>query len=414
MARFIKGRKTLVGLLFGGLLVLTACKDPAAAPSSPEQVLLDAAIHAIWGDKDPASLRSMETVSRVMDSSAPSTEPFARIQSWMGPKKFLERRNWLQLGLTEKTGFDGKDVWATIDGKRIPISKAKEAEIRLQPLLFEMSRIAPLKSTERFALEARGRVAVGTDEVMERLEVRPKNVDGVEMIFDFDPENHLLRQVTLQLENDETMTLILDDYQPVDGIRFPRRIEGRRRGRFHSLQIRDEIRINTEPPAEAFAPPVDRRDDEIRRKSSLGGRVAYAIHEGSIDDVEDTIEELQNWLKECEAPVVGPLALLEPLDPTRPPHPDGESSPLTACIAVGPLPHTEPSTRPPKSMGFKTLTPHPCFERTFSGDEDRTTVIASLKRAITKAGLKSTGPVIEVFFTPDRMIRQIQVPVEQP
>ncbi len=414
MARSIKGMKSLIGLLCGSLLVFAGCKDPAAAPSSPEQVLLDAAIHAIWGDKDPASLHSVETVSRVMDSSDTSAEPFARIQSWMGPRKFLERRNWLLLGLTEKTGFDGREVWATIDGKRIPISEAKEAEIRLQPLLFEMSRIAPLKSTKRFALEARGRVDVAGDEVMERLKVRPKDVDGVNMIFDFDPEDHLLRRVTLELDGEGTLTLILGDYRPVDGIRFPHRIEGRRRGRFHSLQIRDSIRINTDPPPGDFAAPVDRRDDEIRRKTSLGGRVAYAIHEGDLDDVEDTVEELQDWLKECEAPVVGPLALLEPLDPTPTRNSDGESSPLTACIAVGRLPDASPPPRPPKLMGFKTLTPGPCFERTLSGDEDRILVIATLKRAIIEAGLKPTGPVIEVFFTPDRMIRQIQVPVEQP
>ncbi len=414
MTRSIKGMKSLLGLLCGSLLILGGCKDPAAAPTSPEQILLDAAIHAIWGDRDPAGLHSVETVSRVMDSSDDTAEPFARIRSWMGPERFLERRDWLQLGLTEKTGFDGTEVWATIDGKRIPISKAKEAEIRLQPLLFEMSRIAPLKSTERFALEARGRVEVGADSVMERLEVRPKDVDGVNMIFDFAPEDHLLRQVTLELDDEETLTLVLGDYRPVEGILFPHRIEGRRRGRFHSLQIRSEIRINTEPPPGDFAAPVDRRDDEIRRKETLGGRVAFAIHDGGLDDVEETVEELQDWLKECETPVVGPLALLEPLEPGTPRRPDGESSPLTVCIAVGPLPDEAHPPRPPGTMGFRVLTPLPCFERTVSGEEDRKLVIATLTRAIIKAGLKPAGPVVEVFFTPDRMIRQIQVPVEQP
>ncbi|MEE9392105.1 MAG: hypothetical protein V3W41_06340 [Planctomycetota bacterium] len=410
----LRGLLCLVVLVLGTGLI--SCGDDPADPTSPEQLLLEKAVKAVWGETDPDSVQSLRQRSRyeTVASSAAVPAPVSQVEILAaGPKRYRKQR-LAPFGIVEVFAMDGDEVWATIDGTLVPLTEEEATRRRLQPWLVQISKIAPLRDTKLFDLDHKGIVELDNGSRVEELRVIPKEYDGLELVFDFDPDSHLPQRVVMMNKRSrEELAIELSDYRSINGVQVAHRVLGFRNGKQVSTEIIESIELDVDLGAAPFKKPEHTgRDLVVEKSASLSGPLAYCVHEGDADDAKeifDTVAKLREWIEERGFIIVGPLVVMR-----NRPQPAGTSPELRTLvgIAVGAL-AKDPIIEAGSAFGWMSLEAQPALCLTHVGEASSEDLIAKLATAAAERGSSRSGPPLEIIFSADGKTRQIQLPIRK-
>ena len=399
--------RSIVALVLGlALFFGVGCPDEKVE-RDPADLFLDKAVTAMWGKRDVATIHSARTLAVFRHSDQTfEIETLVKL-----PDRYREVRR--AHGITEVHALLGEEAWASVDGAVVPLEATEQGRLRMQPWLFEISKLAPLKDRKRFVVRHAGEVKDAVLGTLVRLAVRPKESSDVEMRFDFDGVSHVLRRVELENEaNDEILSLVLEDYRAVDGVQVAHRLISSKNGKLYAAETVREIAFNAAVDDAAFRKPVDLSRDRIHLKEKcVGGLMAIVEHRGDPTDIADSLEDLKEWITENGLDIAGPLVVTAietaatVAADTRP-----DAPPIQLMVPVSMPPQGfKPKERP--GFALRTLPERPVLCITCvgaSGGEAE----AQLRARAKADGRKVSGPVLEVRFSPDGGTRQLQLPVE--
>lgn len=394
-------------LLAGGVTAaaIVATRDSGAETpvGHAESELLEAAIRTQWGDRDPTVLHSYAATTRHGDAAEGNE---AILRTTFGPGgRYREERTWETFGITEVFAMDGEgNAWASFDATVVPLTEAEIERRKLQPWLFQVSHLTPLRDPERFRLEHDGRQELPDGRAVDRLRVRSRGEMPVELLLDFDVDTRLLAEVTLLDDREQRLTVRLSDYRTVDGVQVAHRLVSLRDDVPVATQTVMSVTIDADIDEGVFERPLDLNRDAIIEKRTMGGLVARAIHHGEDDDIDDTVRDLRGWIEKSGLAIVGPLVY----SPARGGDEDAEGA---VSIAVTRL-DSEKTPVEREDVGLRTLAPRRALCMTHVGDADTVDLVARVGAEAARRGLTVAGPPLEIFFSQDRRTRQIQLPVE--
>ena len=397
-------------LALGGIAIWAWPSDDGQDPESVERQLLDRAISALWGNVDPASIHSLRTRSTVT-GNIPDLTPGLQVETYCDEEdRYREVRDYDASGIKEIFAVFGEDCWASVDSTVIPLEPSEIQEHRLQPWLFRISKLVALRDAERFELEHLGLETLATGEVVERLQVTPKDKPLLELVFDFMKDSHLLRRVKLINRNsDEELMLVLDDYRAVEGIQFAHRRVAHRDGKKLARQIVETVELNPVMDKSLFRTPLDLNRDAIIEKKSLAGFFAFAEHRGDPEDLGETVDELKEWIQNNPLDMIGPLTVLNAENDGGDEEP--RTTPMTVCIGIR-RPDAGQSTTARKGFGVRQLDSHRALCMTHVGETKTALLVERLRVRAKELGLQPAGPTLEIRFSLDGKTRQIQLPVK--
>lgn len=404
-------RRTLPALALGLAAVMTLglfwggwWSDTAADPKGPEQVLLDKAIAAMWGQTPDGFLQSVRITSTVSHS-----DTVYELDTWYQTDKerYREERRH-SFGISEVKCLLGDKSWASVDEVVVPLDEAETARLRIQPWLFTVSLLKPLKDTEKFDLEHLGASTLADGRGVERLRVEPLG-RGFEIMFEFLSDTWLVNAVTLtDQKSREEMRIELSDYRDVEGIKFAYRIESFRNKKPYATDVLDAVALNVAAEDSLFTEPAERKTDLIIEKNTIDGLMAQAPFDGT-DDLEDVVEDLKEWIRDNELEIAGPLVILDP-SAQEAPAARTRNRKNTVCIPVS----SPTKGRDVKNRdGFKLA--HVGAERalclTHVGTRPNDALLEQLCSAAKEKDLTCTGAARIIHFSLDGKTRQIQIPV---
>jgi len=391
--------------LIGSVALPSSCRHPED-PESPEQVLLSRAIDAIWSPVDAPEIENVRLVSTMRHPGGATLG----LETWIsGEDRYRVVRK--SFNITEVHAMLGDEVWATVDGTLVPVGEADADQIRRQPLLFRVSQLRPLRDTKRFDLEYEGTETLDDGGKVDRLRVRPVQSPGMELVFDFRTDSHLLRRVELRQDGSERVeALVLDDYRELvagDGgsrVKVAFKLDSYRDGRLLGTQIIEEIDFNPQVDEALFLEPAQSSDPAVIEKDCIAGLFACALHDGAPDDFRDTLGDLKDWIADNEFEVAGPLVLTDGLT-------GGDARPAHwVCVPVSTT--QEEPKEPRKGFSLTVLDRRPALCATIVGAAPLDRVVARLRRHAERRGRTPSGPALEIYFSPDGNTRQIQLPVQ--
>lgn len=367
-----------------------------------EAALLEAAIRVQWGDREP-SVTSYSTTTRHGDAEEGTDALLCTTIGQDG--RYREERVWNTYGITEVFAVDAEgEAWASFDATVVPLTEIEVERRKLQPWLFQVSQLAPLRDVERFRLNHEGRHELTDGRAVERLKVTSLEASSVELVLDFDAETRLLAEVTLLDDAREgVMRVRLADYRDVDGIQVAHELVSLRDDVPVATQRVVGVTIDKEIDNGIFECPTDLNRDTIIEKQSMGGLVAHARHEGDAGDIDQTLRSLRSWIDESGLGIAGPLVYV--------PDTGGESQSSHVYIAVTRL-DEEKKPVVDEDVELTTLAPKRALCLTHVGETASEELVARLAEEARQRGLTPTGEPMEIFFSPDRRTRQIQITVE--
>ena len=385
---------------------LSAC-DKRNDPESDESILLRRAVQAMWGDVAPASVKTFHVKSTVRhgDSSY-------HIETWVQDRNHYRsvREGY---GIRQTEGIADDEVWADVDGTVVPIDDAMAARIRLQPWLFQVSKLEPLEDADEFNLEYLGKSKRDDGREVEQLRAKSRTDPSRIVTFDFRADDHLVHRVALEdRSTKEVLSLLLSDYRNVDGVRIAHHLECRRGDKLYAEESVESVTVNDDLTKDFFMPPPPREGEskprKIIEKPSVSGLVAFAPHDGPLGEMRETVEKLKDWIDELGHDVTGPLIVLHSQAPTAS-RPTGYGR--TVCIPVD-AKDTATGATPRTGFGFRRLEARTAMCATIAGETSSIEVIRDIVSHASAAGKRPAGPVVEVHFSADGTTRQVQLPVE--
>ncbi|MEZ6196308.1 MAG: hypothetical protein R3F20_11380 [Planctomycetota bacterium] len=161
-----------------------------------------------------------------------------------------------------------------------------------------------------------------------------------------------------------------------------------------------QVEINPTLDLARFARPLDLNRDTITDKpASVSGRFVCAVHRGAEDEIFETVEELKDFIAGHEMEIAGPLVVSR----------DAAAAP-TVCIAIGPA-GREPDVAEAATYSIRTIEPARALCLTHVGEDAHGELATRLRDRATELGLEPTGPTLEVWFSQDGRLRQMQLPV---
>lgn len=406
MTRFrILGTTVCMSLILLGSFL--ACTDHSDDPESPERRLLNRAVVAAWGQRDPTTLQTYRQTTRWESGPEDAAEPATDVEVCIGPDGCYREVRRHPYGITEVFATDGETAWASVDGTVVPLSEADLAQRALQPWLVEVSRLAPLRDAERFALKYRGRESVEDIGDVESLVVTSAEQPGLTIVLQFDASHHRVRRVALQTRSGQPeQSLVLDDYRAVGGVQIAHRILAYRGEDLLKRQIVRQVELDPELDAAVFKKPLDLNRDAIKDKATgISGSVVSLIHDGDDDEVFDSVDTLRAWMAENEVVAAGPLILIDEAA-------GDETTRLRVGIAIeSPSEDAQATAEDDEDIELTTLSSTRVLSLTHVGEKERATLVAELMERAKELGLEVAGAAIEVHFTTDGQLRQVQLPV---
>ncbi len=414
----INRKLTSVALAFSFLALTSGCGPDPADPKSPEQVLLDNAIEALWGDVDPKSVVALKTRSILTETQDDFSSTFELETLMASDKCYQEIRSWKDFDLREEFIQGPKKSWHRVDGTVVDleaISDEMEPQSR-QNWLFEISKLTALKDTEHFKLKHKGTHIAPDKRKIERLEVQDLAHRNILLTFDFDTSTWLVERVTLDdKDSDKSFTLILREYRSVAGVQFAHEIDSLQNGKPHAQQREITYQLNPKWSPKTFEPPIDLNRDAIIDKRSIGGTFAYLQLEESDDDVQGAVAKLKAWIHEKKLEINGPLLLVHPAvvaPGTTTSKPTRDTTQVAIAIKA-PTPEVRQKLQVSgEEFGLLDLKSHRALCLTQVG----ATSFAEIQALIVKQGKnlqpKMGASALEIYFSPEGTIRQVQVPVE--
>ncbi len=410
----LNSKTTIVAALLGLLATLVSCGPDPADPKSPEQVLLDKAITSLWGDVSPASIQSLQTHSTLVESQDDFSSTFELDTLMASANSYREIRQWKNFGVREEFIQGPKSSWHVVDGAVVDLEPRdpKNDLPSQQSWLFEISKLAVLKDTERFDLKHRGHHKNEQKEDVERLEVHDKERPNITLTFDFTVSTGLIERVTMEdSSKDMSFTLILRDYRPIEGIQFAHEIDSLENGKPHAQQRSIVYQLNPTWKPEWFEAPKDLKQDRIISKQSIAGSFAYAHLVGGDENIPETISNLKSWIEEKKLEINGPLIVIHP---TEAPKTDSRpvQGPARVAIAVK-IPDPEFIARLGKSetFGIVELVPQPVKCVTEVGKKLLEEIRKEFLVHANPVTIKPGANILEIYFSPEGTIRQVQFPV---
>lgn len=404
----------MVAALIGLLTVLAGCGSDPADPKSPEQVLLDKAIKSLWGDVSPESIQSLQTHSTLIESQDDFSSTFELDTLMASANSYREIRQWKNFGVREEFIQGPKSSWHVVDGAVVDLKMRDPEDIlpSQQSWLFEISKLAILKDTERFDLKHRGHHKNDKKEDVERLEVHDKERPNITLTFDFAVSTGLIAQVTLEDDTkDMSFTLILRDYRPIEGIQFAHEIDSLENGKPHAQQRGIVYQLNPTWKPSWFAAPKDLKQDRIISKQSIGGSFAYAQLAGGDEEIPETISNLKKWIEEKKLEINGPLIVIRP---TEAPQTDSRPTPRLVRVAIAvkvPDPAIVAQLGTSETFGLIKLVPGPVQCVTEVGNKLLAEIRKEFLSHASPSTIKSDSNILEIYFSPEGTIRQVQFPV---
>ncbi len=384
----------------------TGCGPDPAHPASAEQVLLDHAIEALWSDVAPESVQSLRTRSLLVEKNDGFSSTF-ELETHLGPGgEYRECRIWQDFGLREIFASAGERSWYLVDGTLIENEDAiEEGPGRDQRWLFEISKLAILKDGERFSLKHEGDQKLEDGTPIQRLRVRDSRRGDLSLALDIATDDWLVRRVVLDdSRGRHSFSLLLDDYRAVDGIQFAHSIVSRLDGKHFASQTVQEIEINPVLDPGTFTPPTGETPLQVIRKDSIGGWMAW--RRLADEEVAGELPALREWITRNGLEVAGPLVVLGG-------NPEGTPKrSRRLALAVRP-PKAEILAKLPASedFGLFELVSAPALCLTAVGADEVLEGREALARALRDQGSRAAGPAIEVYFSRDGRIRQLQIPI---
>lgn len=411
----LKSKRAITPLLIALFSILVSCGSDPADPKSPEQVLLDKAIHALWGDVLPETVVSLGTRSVMTATQADFTDIFEMETLLASDKCYREVRQWKDFEIREEFVQGPKKTWRLVDGTVVEMKDIEEESLpeTRQYWLFEISKLDCLKDTLRFKLKHKGRHKNADGKEVERLEVFDQVRSGSQLTLDFAVDSWLVERVTLEVDSsDDSFTLVLRDYRPIKGVQFPHEIDSLENDKPFAQQRQISYEINPSWKKESFQAPVDLNRDAISTKKSIGGLFATFDLKGPKADVADAISQLKTWIGDSKLEVNGPLVVIRQLN-RDPKKTAKESVPDRVAIAVKePKPEAKKSLEKATPFGLLKLESQRSLCRTQVGIEPFVTIKSQIQKQSQGTKLKSSGVALEIYFSPEGTIRQVQIPIE--
>lgn len=384
-----------------------ACGDRGADPESPERRLLDQAISAAFGESDPTAPRTYRQVTRWEGSDAERPGPVTEVEVLVGRDERYRESRRHPYGITEVFATNGETAWASVDGTVVPLSEQDLAQRSLQPWLIEVSRLAPLRDADRFRLEHGGRETIENIGEVESLTVTSDEQPGLEITLQFDVTTHRVRRVALNARGrDFERSLVLDDYRAVDGVQIAHRILAYRDDELLKRQIVREAAFDAAANESVFEKPLDlNRDAIVDKPQGLSGALVSMRHEGDEEDVFDTVETLRNWIEEAELVTAGPLTIQSE-------EATGGTTVLRVAIVIEtPGAEATAAATADEAVTIETRDASRVLSLTHVGEVVRAELVTRLEARAQELGLTPAGTPIELFFSTDGRLRQVQLPV---
>jgi effector-binding domain-containing protein len=389
------------------LLAVTGCGGDSADPESSERILLEKAIKATWGERDPATLTTYRQITHWRGPAEAESGPATEVEILVGPKGNYREVRRHPYGITEVFATDGETAWASVDGTVVPLSETYVDQRSLQPWLIEVSRLAPLRDADRFRLDHRGTEKLDDGTEVESLAVTSSEQPGLKIILQFDPTDHLVRRVALQMKGHKPeRALRFDDYREVDGVQVAHRVLALLDEEPLKRQSLQKVEFEPQIESSLFSRPLDLNRDTIKDKGAgLNGCIASTMHDGDADEIFDTADRLRGWLKDAGMTMTGPLVITEDSQA------EGEGA-LRVGIAVSrPDDATMAELKGDEAYRIDDVEAGRVLSLTHVGTEARKDLIARLRARALELELETAGEAIEIVFSPDRQMRQIQLPV---
>ncbi|MCB9833474.1 MAG: hypothetical protein H6807_13475 [Planctomycetes bacterium] len=399
----------LLGLFALTVASLVACGPDPVDPKSPEQILLDHAIEALWGQVDPASVQSLRTRSVMVEKNDGFSSTFELETLLASNGRYRESRLWRDFGLEEVFASSGEKSWYLVDGTLVAdVAEEEKGPGRDQAWLFEISKLAGLKDGKRFQLEHEGPQELEDGTKVQRLRVKDRERGDLDLALDIAESDWLVHRVVLDDRRDKhSFSLLLEDYRPVAGIQFAHGIISRLDGKPFARQTMQVIEVNPKLTAADFEPPAADQEAVVLDKDSIGGSFAWSRLED--DEVAAGLPALKEWIAAHGFEVAGPLVVLGNLSEAG----VGEVDGARLALAIKrPDPETRAALPADEAFGLIDLAPRPALCLTVVGPEALEAGRKRLEEAAKAKGLAARTAVIEVFYARDGRIRQLQVPVD--
>lgn len=376
--------------VYGGEHYVKPETEEGAPPRAP---LLERAITALGGASKLGTIRSVRSRARAVESGRRSD---LRIHVQLEPDRY---RHDVDTGDAHFVhGFDGTEMWATLDGVPAPVPEDDVKRMEEQMLLGRCGLLVGLKESEDIEVEE-----LGVRDELEWLKVTFSKESAGPFLLGFDKAKALLRRVEWKSKMPGNLirsdaALDLDDYRAVDGVMVAFALVIRVSDKVVYEEALVEIRFNEPVGAELFRQPA------APAQSPIIKRDATELHAAYLDfvpgDAEDAERILTSFISEFDLARNGPSFRM--IENERP-------------IAVGvPVQRPQGADKIPARAKAPRLheVPKRSVLTTIVSDPTPETLRAAEKRLLAEAGqtaLAPGGPFRHVAWKEN--IVQVQLPV---
>jgi effector-binding domain-containing protein len=395
--------------LSGVLACLAAFACGEAAPSAPpkEKELLERAIRALWLNGAEKPLGSVVTKA----SGTRHGSTFSAETSFAPPDRF--RFDIHMRGNTLTQAFNGTEAWGMLDGTVIEVEESDLASLRSEVELTKASFLTPLRDETLVGLSYEGRAGEGPSEA-EILSVRFKSGGADRILLHLDPKTALVSLIVREAPGGERRGMVLSDFRVQSGRMVPFAAEVKIGEAIVGRQTLSEICFDAPVAFEHFERPRDLNRDGIMEKPIEAEDVAFAEHDGDLDDVKKTQDDLLEWMKKSGLSPAGvPIHIVaREIEGTE------TRSRKTVLVCVPVCASAAPALpQPEEGRGVRRLEGGRVLSTVHVGRRDE---MEAAYRRLTdyalKQGYKLLGTAREVYFgvgSEGKVIAQVQVAVEK-